>query len=152
MNNSEKIEILKEIINGNLGNARAMCEQFERGKLRNDINSVYIKYINELIAKEFKEFKEDVLACWSRSEMFDRAYEIQTKTEISGFFKNCDLTDEQYRILTHAKAKTTTDLIDVLYDYYLDCDVACICTYSDIEEWIGWFCEKEKELEENGKN
>ena len=148
MTNDQKIEILKEIISGNLENARTMCEQFE-WKLRNDINSAYIK---ELIAKEFKEFKEDVLAGWSRTEMFDIAYEIHTKTEIAEFFENCELTDEQYRILAYAKAKTTTDLINVLYDYYLNRENACICTYSDIEQWIGWFCEKEKELEGNGKN
>ena len=144
MTNDQKIEILKEIISGNLENVRTMREQFE-WKLRN-INSAYIK---ELIAKEFKEFKEDVLAGWSRTEMFDIAYEIHTKTEIAEFFENCELTDEQYRILAYAKAKTTTDLINVLYDCYLNREDACICNYRNIKQWIGRFCEKEKELEGN---
>lgn len=152
MNDSEKIEILKEIINGNLGNVRAMCEQFEREKLRNDINSAYIKYIKELIAKEFKEFKEDVLAGWSRSEMFDRAYEITVKTEIKDFFENCELGDENYKILSKSKSETKGTLLGQLYDFYISNEFAMMGNDENIEQWIGWFCEKEKELEENGKN
>lgn len=144
MNDSEKIEILKEIINGNLGNARTMCEQFEREKLRNDINNVIIR--------EFNEFYEDVLQYWSKSDIFANACEIAVKTEIKDFFENCELGDKNYEILSKSKSETKGTLLGQLYDFYISNEFAMMGNDENIEEWIGWFCEKEKELEENGEN
>lgn len=141
MTNNQKIEILREIINGNLGNVREMCEQFEREELRNDVNSACIKYIKKLISKEFKEFKENVLAGWSRTEMFDRAYEIAVKTEIKDFFENCELDDKNYEILLKIKSETKGTLLGHLYDFYISNEFAVMGNNENIEQWIGWFCE-----------
>lgn len=136
------LEILRQIANGNLGEAREMMGRVYSEELRNTVNKIIIK--------EFTEFHEDVLHNWHKEGIFNGAYEINAKTEIQGFFGCCELNDEDYEILLKVKiktVKTTGTLLGQLYDFYCQSEYARVGSYDDIEEWIGWFCDKEREIE-----
>ena len=130
------LEILKQIANGNLGGAREMMGRSE--KLRNKVNKI--------IAKEFTDFHDDILNNWYKEKIFNGAYEINAKTEIQGFFGCCELNDEDYEILLKVKSETTGTLLGQLYDFYCLSEYARIGSCDDIEEWIGWFCDREREI------
>ena len=131
------LEILKQIANGNLGEAREMMGGAYSEELRNKVNKIIIK--------EFTEFYEAVLQCWSKSDIFNGAYEINAKTEIKGFFECSELNNEDYEILLRVKSETRGTLLGQLYDFYCQSEYARVGSYDDIEEWIGWFCDRERE-------
>lgn len=134
------LEILKQIANGNLGETREIMERTYSEKLRNKVNKI--------IAKEFTDFHDDILNNWYKEKIFNGAYEINAKTEIQGFFACCELNGEDYEILLkvkHKTVKTTGTLLGQLYDFYCQSEYARVGSYDDIEEWIGWFCDRERE-------
>lgn len=131
------LEILKQIVNGNLGEAREMMGRFYSEELRNKVNKIIIS--------EFTEFHEDVLHNWHKEGIFNGAYEINAKTEIKNFFECCELNDEDYEILLKVKSETTGTLLGQLYDFYCQSEYARIGSCDDIEEWISWFCDRERE-------
>lgn len=131
------LEILKKIANGNLGEAREMGKKAYSEELRNKVNKIIIK--------EFEEFYHKILDTWTKDYIFSGAYEINAKTEIHDFFGSRELNDEDYEILLKVKSETMGTLLGQLYDFYCQSEYARVGSCDDIEEWIGWFCDRERE-------
>lgn len=106
---------------------------------------------NELIASveiQYANFKSDVLK--GRAEdVFNQAFEIYVKTEISLFLADKEIDNKTYKILTRVNENSCGHLLDRLYDYFLKNEYASVSDYGDIEEWIGWFCKEEEERIKN---
>lgn len=133
MTDKQKLEIMTELVNGNLGGARELCERYTsyRSIL---LMSMRIQYAN---------FKSDVLK--GRAEdVFSQTLEIYAKTEISSFFEDTELDDETYKTLARVNESSCEHLLDRLYDYFIGNEYASVNTYADIEDWVGWFCEEEE--------
>lgn len=143
MTDKQQLEIITEIVNGNLGGARELCERYT--SYRNE------SYRNELLTSiriQYANFKTHVLN-GNALDIFIRAFEISAKTELDSFFANTELDDETYKILAKVNKNSGEHLLDELYDYFLCNNAAYVNTYENIEEWIGWFCDKEREHEFN---
>ena len=106
---------------------------------------------NELIASveiQYANFKSDVLK--GRAEdVFNQAFEIYVKTEISSFLKDEELDSKIYKILARVNENSGEHLLDRLYDYFLKNEYASVSSYGNTEEWICWFCKEEKERMKN---
>ena len=139
MTDKQKLEIISTIIGGNLGKARELCERYT--SYRNE------SYRNELltsIRNQYANFTLDMLK--ERPEdIFNQALEIYVKTELNSFFADTELDDETYKTLARVNENSNEHLLDRLYDYFLRMEYTKIESYEDISEWIGWFCDKEKE-------
>ena len=134
MTDKQKLEIISTIIGGNLGKARELCERYT--SYRNELlTSIRIQYANFTLDM-LKERPEDI---------FNQALEIYVKTELNSFFADTELDDETYKTLARVNENSNEHLLDRLYDYFLRMEYTKIESYEDISEWIGWFCDKEKE-------
>lgn len=141
MIDKQQLEIITEIANGNLGGARKLGEKYfpERYRLQ----------VEKIISEDFEEYEHKMLSL-SKEEIFRKAYEINAIKEIAGFFADTDyLTDEQYKILIKIDSEINGSLIGVLLNYFFDNEYASVNSYEDILQWIGWFCDEEKEREFN---
>lgn len=88
----------------------------------------------------YKSFEAEMLML-SKKEIFDKAYEINARNEISGYLCDCaeaDLDGQEIKVL----ADLGGAIIDVLYEYFQNVDNASIMFYEDIKEWIEDFCEE----------
>ena len=135
MTDDKKMEILTEIVNGNLGKAREMASV----ELRNEIKNA--------IAREFQFFKQNAINHWTKEEIFDKAFEIHGKTEIAGIFESCELNDEDYETLAKVSLEIKEGtLLYELYEYYLNHEYTSVENYDEIEQWIKLFCKREREM------
>lgn len=88
----------------------------------------------------YKSFEAETLAL-SKKEIFDKAYEINARNEISGYLCDCiedDLEGYEIKVL----ADLGGAIVDVLYEYFQNVDNASVMFYEDIKEWIEDFCEE----------
>lgn len=143
MTDIQMLEIVREIINGNLGGARELCEKY--------CTEIYCLQVGKIILEDFEEYEKKILNL-SKEEIFNKAFEINAMMEITNFFQDTDcLTDEQYKILLKAD-EIKGSLIEKLYGFFLSVNDSSVNNYEDISQWIGWFCDKEKERMKNDKN
>lgn len=143
MTDEQILEIMREIVSGRLHKARYLCERYGSG--------CQISCKDELLKSmknQYANFKTHVLN-GNALDIFIRAFEISAKTELDSFFANTELDDETYKILAKVNKNSGEHLLDELYDYFLCNNAAYVNTYENIEEWIGWFCDKEREHEFN---
>lgn len=101
--------------------------------------------INTIIEDEFNDFEENML-CNTKENILKSAYEITAKRSIAEFFFSNELKSDEYIVLVR-KAKENTDLLDVLFKYFAEKNYASINSDKAIREWIGWFCDDEKQKE-----
>ena len=143
MTDKQKLEIMTAIMGGNLGRARELCEKYDSGR-----RTSYRDEVLESIKNQYANFKKYTLE-GDAEGVFIQAFEIYVKKELSMFFANTELDDETYKILAKVNENSNKHLLEELYDYFLDNECASINSYEDIEEWIGWFCKKERKYESN---
>lgn len=99
--------------------------------------------INTIIEDEFNDFEENML-CNTKENILKSAYEITAKRSIAEFFFSNELKSDEYIVLVR-KAKENTDLLDVLFKYFAEKNYTSINSDKAIREWIGWFCDDEKQ-------
>ena len=105
--------------------------------------------VDGIIQKEFNDFYKNVISNWQKEQIFNNAFEINARTEIAGFFDCTELSDEQYSILIAVEKESNGHLTNMLCEFFVNHEYASVNSYEDISEWIGWFCDKEKERIKN---
>lgn len=80
------IEAMKEIMNGNLGGAREIMNT----KVRID---ELIEKCKQNVIKEYDEFKDNMLKL-NTTELFDKAYQVSSYTDLLYYFENDGFTVE----------------------------------------------------------
>ena len=102
------------------------------------------QYVERALQEDFEEFEAKMLAA-DKEDIFKNAYEIAVKREIVNFFMDVQTITDYYKILARVDMNIRSSLLSLLYDYYIETEYASVSSYEEIERWIGWFCDKEKE-------
>lgn len=102
--------------------------------------------IARIIWEQFEDFAIETCKL-SKEDIFDKAYEINVKTQIKDFFDMNELLDEDYEILEKANREDKGHLLDDLYSFYLNREFAKVDSFEDVQEWIEWFCDKKRSVE-----
>lgn len=101
--------------------------------------------VRKVIKNEFEEYRNETFKL-NKENIFWNAFEIYAKQEILGFFENSDcLSESEYKTLLRVNNESNNNLLDILFDYFLEDEFASLTNDDDITEWIKRFCEKEME-------
>lgn len=132
------IEAMKEIVNGNLGGAREIMDK----KVRID---ELIEKCKENVVKEYDAFKADMLKL-NTSQVFDKAYQISSYTDLLYYFENdgytCEIqnyfeyTSHDVEDIQKLEEFSHKNILFELYEAHFKYEALYLTTWEDIDTLI----------------
>ena len=132
------IEAMKEIVNGNIGGAREIMDK----KVRID---ELIEKCKENVVKEYDAFKADMLKL-NTSQVFDKAYQISSYTDLLYYFENdgytCEIqnyfeyTSHDVEDIQKLEEFSHKNILFELYEAHFKYEALYLTTWEDIDTLI----------------
>ena len=132
------IEAMKEIVNGNLGGAREIMDK----KVRID---ELIEKCKENVVKEYDAFKADMLKL-NTSQVFDKAYQISSYTDLLYYFENdgytCEIqnyfeyTSHDVEDIQKLEEFSHKNILFELYEAHFKYEALYLTTWEDIDTLV----------------
>ena len=132
------IKAMKEIVNGNIGGAREIMDK----KVRID---ELIEKCKENVVKEYDEFKADMLKL-NTSQVFDKAYQISSYTDLLYYFENdgftCEIqnyfeyTSHDVEDIHKLEEFSNKNILFELYEAHFKYEALYLVTWEDIDTLV----------------
>ncbi len=101
----------------------------------------YLSLVRESVEKEYAEFEKYELTRTPEQLLHEDNYKIRFFNELSGFFQD-DYCEGMYDRDFEALYRDSPNILDLLYDYYLDSEYVSINNYDDTQNLIQYYNER----------